>query len=120
MILLASRGFVQALEIIGVQIGLSSQVTALLLSPIATEMPEMMNSIVWVRQGKMNSALANISGAMMIQATVPAAFGMFFTPWLFETPIMIAAVVTILGNGSRSRGFGSAADGLIYGMAQEI
>jgi cation:H+ antiporter len=33
---------------------------------------------------------------MMIQATVPAAFGMFFTPWLFEKPIMIAAAVTIL------------------------
>ena len=96
VILLASRAFVQALEIIGVQIGFSSQVTALLLSPIATEMPEMMNSIVWVRQGKVNLALANISGAMMIQATVPAAFGMFFTPWLFEKPIMIAAAVTIL------------------------
>ena len=95
VILFASRAFVQELDIIGSQIGLSSQVTALLLSPIATEMPEMMNSIVWVRQGKINLALANVSGAMMIQATIPAAFGMFFTPWVFEKPIMIAAVVTI-------------------------
>ena len=96
VIFLASQVFVQGLEIMGSQLGLSSQVTALLLSPIATEMPEMMNSIVWVRQGKINLALANVSGAMMIQATVPAAFGMFFTPWLFEKPIMIAAAVTIL------------------------
>jgi cation:H+ antiporter len=95
-IFLASQVFVQGLETVGSHVGLSSQVTALLLSPIATEMPEMMNSIVWVRQGKTNLALANISGAMMIQATIPAAFGVFFTPWLFETPIMIAAVVTVL------------------------
>ncbi len=100
VILLASRAFVQELDIIGSQIGLSSQVTALLLSPIATEMPEMMNSIVWVRQGKTNLALANVSGAMMIQATIPAAFGMFFTPWIFEKPIMIAAMVTIFATAA--------------------
>jgi cation:H+ antiporter len=35
--------------------GLSSAVTALLLSPIATELPETMNAIIWVRQGKPNS-----------------------------------------------------------------
>ncbi len=95
-IFLASQAFVQGLDAIGAQVGLTSQVTALLLSPIATEMPEMMNSIVWVRQGKTNLALANVSGAMMIQATVPTAFGIFFTPWLFEKPIMIAAAVTLL------------------------
>jgi len=55
-----------------------------LLSPIATEMPETMNAIIWVRQGRENMALANISGAMMIQATVPAACGLFGTPWLFD------------------------------------
>jgi cation:H+ antiporter len=100
VIFFASRAFVQELEAIGSHLGLSSQVTALLLSPIATEMPEMMNSIVWVRQGKVNLALANVSGAMMIQATIPAAFGMFFTPWLFEAPIMIAAAITILATAA--------------------
>jgi cation:H+ antiporter len=100
VIFFASRAFVQELEAIGSHLGLSSQVTALLLSPIATEMPEMMNSIVWVRQGKVNLALANVSGAMMIQATIPAAFGIFFTPWLFEAPIMIAAAITILATAA--------------------
>jgi cation:H+ antiporter len=31
----------------------------------------------------------------MIQATVPSAFGLFFTPWLFDTPLMLAAVFTM-------------------------
>jgi cation:H+ antiporter len=50
-------------------------VTALLLSPIANELPETVNAIIWVRQGKTQPALGNISGAMMIQATVPQRLG---------------------------------------------
>lgn len=96
VIFVASRAFVRELELIGSLMGLAPQVCALLLSPIATEMPESVNSIVWVRQGKVRLALANISGAMMIQATIPAAFGMLFTPWRFEAPIIVAATVTLL------------------------
>src|SRR5664280_2370659 len=55
--------------------GLSSSVTALLLSPIANELPETVNAIIWGRQGKTQLALVNISGAMMIQATVPQRLG---------------------------------------------
>jgi cation:H+ antiporter len=53
-----------------------------------------MNAIIWVRQGKERLALANISGAMMIQATVPSAFGLFFTPWMFDRALVLAAIVT--------------------------
>jgi cation:H+ antiporter len=53
-----------------------------------------MNAVIWVRQGKERLALANISGAMMIQATVPTAFGLFFTPWILAAPSILAAIVT--------------------------
>jgi cation:H+ antiporter len=36
-------------------------------------------------------ALANISGAMMIQATVPAGLGVLFTTWRFDPPLVVAA-----------------------------
>lgn len=52
--------------------------------------------VFWVRQGKERLALANISGAMMIQATVPSAFGLFFTPWSFDTPLALAALATTM------------------------
>jgi cation:H+ antiporter len=70
-------------------------VTALLLSPIATELPEVMNAIIWVRQGKTRLALANISGAMMIQATVPSGLGILFTPWRFNGPLLLSGIMTI-------------------------
>jgi cation:H+ antiporter len=44
-------------------------------SPVAPELPEILNAIIWVRAGKTQLALANISGAMMIQATVPSGIG---------------------------------------------
>src|SRR5664280_2712915 len=72
VIFLASQEFVAQLEWAGPALGLPAAVTALLLSPVATELPEVMNAIIWVRQGKTQLALANISGAMMIQATVPS------------------------------------------------
>jgi cation:H+ antiporter len=95
VIFAASHLFVSQLEWAGPALGLSPVVVALLLSPIATELPEVMNAIIWVRQGKTRLALANISGAMMIQATVPSGIGLLGTPWLFDTPLLIAALATL-------------------------
>ena len=77
---------------------MSPQLVALLLSPIATELPEILNAVIWVRQGKTSLALGNISGAMMIQATVPSALGIFFTPWLLSPALLWAAAVTMVGD----------------------
>jgi cation:H+ antiporter len=93
----ASQLFVAQLEWAGPALGLSAAVTALLLSPVATELPEVMNAIIWVKQGKTSLALANISGAMMIQATIPSGLGLFFTPWHFDGPLLLSGVVTIIG-----------------------
>jgi len=93
----ASQLFVTQLEWAGPELGLSAAVTALLLSPVATELPEVMNAIIWVKQGKTSLALANISGAMMIQATVPSGLGILFTPWHFDGPLLLSGVITIIG-----------------------
>ncbi|HEV7826861.1 MAG TPA: sodium:calcium antiporter [Mycobacteriales bacterium] len=91
----ASQLFVRQLEWAGPALGLPSVVVALLLAPIATELPEIMNAIIWVRQGKTQLAVANISGAMMIQATVPSGLGLLFTPWEFTAAPLIAGIATI-------------------------
>jgi len=91
----ASQLFVKQLEWAGPALGLPAVVVALLLSPIATELPEIMNAIIWVRQGKSQLALANISGAMMIQATVPSGIGILFTPWKFNTALILAGAATM-------------------------
>jgi cation:H+ antiporter len=94
VIFAASRVFVSQLATVGPWLGIPSVVVALLLSPIATELPETMNAIIWIKQGKHRLALSNISGSMMIQATIPTALGLFFTPWLFDAALALAAAVT--------------------------
>ena len=91
----ASQLFVAQLEWAGPALGLPAVVVALLISPVATELPEVMNAIIWVRAGKTQLALANISGAMMIQATVPSGIGILLTPWMFDTPLVLAGVATM-------------------------
>ena len=99
VIFAASQLFVAQLDWAGPALGLPAVVVALLLSPVATELPEIMNAIIWVRQGKTSLALGNISGAMMIQATVPSALGLLFTPWDFDTPLVLAGSATLASVG---------------------
>ncbi|WP_130618710.1 sodium:calcium antiporter [Dyella amyloliquefaciens] len=94
VIAIASHTFVKQIEAIGVALQLSPHLVALVLSPVATELPETMNALIWVRQGKERLALANISGAMMIQATIPSSLALFATPWMFDAPLMVAGVLT--------------------------
>jgi cation:H+ antiporter len=96
VIFAASQVFVLQLDAVGPMLGLPSAVTALLLAPIATELPEIMNAVIWVRQGKTKLALANISGSMMIQATVPSGLGLLFTPWRFDNTLLFSGVVTLV------------------------
>ena len=95
----ASRLFVAQLEAIGSFFALPAHLVALVLSPVATELPETVNALIWVRQGKERMALANISGAMMIQATVPSSLALFATPWLFDAPLKVAGVLTMVAIG---------------------
>ena len=120
----ASHIFVAQLETIGTALGMAPHLVALLLSPVATELPETMNAVIWVRQGKERLALANISGAMMIQACIPSALGIVFTPWRFDANLVVSGIVTALAIvvlwvmfvRRRVDGRGLAAIGLLYGL----
>ncbi len=124
VIAFASHLFVGQLESIGHMAGLAPHLVALLLSPVATELPETMNAIIWVRQGKERLALANISGAMMIQATIPSALGIVFTPWRFDATLLVSGVVTALAiivlwvmfRNRRVDSRALTAIGLLYGL----
>lgn len=94
VIFICSKLFVGQLDTLGPRLGMKPQLVALLFSPIATELPEVLNAVIWIRQGKTRLALCNISGAMMIQATVPSALGLLFTPWLFDGSLIAAGAVT--------------------------
>lgn len=76
MILGGAAVMVQAVEHLSGSLGVPPVLLALVLAPIATELPETYNSIIWVRQGKDTLALGNITGAMVFQSCIPTVFGL--------------------------------------------
>jgi len=67
-------------------LGVAPLLIALIIAPIATELPEKFNSIVWMRQGKDTYALGNITGAMVFQSSFPVSLGLAFTAWRLLAP----------------------------------
>ncbi|HIJ16535.1 MAG TPA: sodium:calcium antiporter, partial [Thermoplasmata archaeon] len=70
-------------------------ILAFLIAPIATELPEKFNSVIWYLRGKDTLALGNITGAMVFQSSFPVSIGLLFTEWALD-PINIASMVIAL------------------------
>jgi len=84
LIILGAQVFVGAVEHLSTVIGLDPTILALIIAPIATELPEKFNSVLWVRNGKDTLAMGNITGAMVFQSAVPTVLGLLFTAWTFS------------------------------------
>jgi len=69
---------------------------ALVLAPLATELPEAANSLIWTKDGKDVIALGNVAGAMVFQSTVPVTIGVLLTPWQLGQFGTVAAVFALL------------------------
>jgi len=89
--------FVEELLHIAESIGIEPLVLALILAPLATELPEKVNSFFWVREGKDSLALGNITGAMVFQSTIPVGIGLIFTDWALSLNASISVVLGLLG-----------------------
>ena len=59
----------------------SPLILALLIAPLATELPEMSNSFLWLYRKKDRLAVGNVTGAMVFQGTIPVSVGLLGTEW---------------------------------------
>jgi cation:H+ antiporter len=91
--------FVHAVESIGRQLGLSPLAFSLLVAPLATELPEKFNSVIWIRRRKDTLAMGNMTGAMVFQASFPVTVGLLFTPWKLDQTAAVAAAVALVAGG---------------------
>jgi len=89
--------FVEELIHFAEEIGIEALVLSLILAPLATELPEKINSFFWVREGKDSLALGNITGAMVFQSTIPVAFGLAFTDWDLDRYAVISGCLGLAG-----------------------
>jgi len=95
--------FVGAAKETAASLGIAPLLIALIIAPIATELPEKFNSIVWIRQGKDTYALGNITGAMVFQSSFPVSLGLAFTDWRLLAPAghpqfaLHSAIIALVG-----------------------
>jgi cation:H+ antiporter len=89
--------FVEHLLGIADALGVDALVLALILAPLATELPEKVNSFFWVREGKDALALGNVSGAMVFQSTIPIGIGLLFTHWSLSTNAFVSVCLGLAG-----------------------
>jgi cation:H+ antiporter len=122
--------FVDELTALAEAAGVPALVIALLIAPVATELPEKFNSVLWMRRKKDTLALGNITGAMVFQSTFPVAIGMAFTDWRLwaegewyagvSAGIALFSGLILYGRlRFTSKGFGVGsllAGGLLYGV----
>ncbi len=92
--------FVRHLEVVSVAWGMNPLLFALLVAPVATELPEKFNSVTWTLKGKDTLAVGNMTGAMVFQATFPVSIGLLFTPWKVEGLALVSAVLALVSAGA--------------------
>lgn len=96
LLVAGAKGFIHGVEAAAQIIGMTTLLLSLLIIPIATELPEKVNSILWIRKGKDTLAFGNITGAMVFQGTLLPAIGIMLTPWSPRMEVLAGVVVTLI------------------------
>lgn len=99
LIIIGAQVFVVNLEVLAHALNVPALILALVIAPLATELPEKFNSIIWVRQGKDTLAMGNISGAMVFQSCVPVSIGIVFTAWELTEAALVSASIALASTG---------------------
>jgi cation:H+ antiporter len=76
-------------------LGIQPLILSILITPIATELPEKLNSVIWIGRKKDTLALGNITGAMVFQSCFPVVFGIIFTPWDLKGTTLLSAAFAL-------------------------
>ncbi len=122
LIVLGTRGFVVGVEDMSAWIGISALSLSLLIVPIATELPEKINSILWIRRNRDTLAFGNITGAMVFQGSLLPAIGIMLTPWeprpevvaALAIPLVASAYLLIMVRRGTLRPVHLVVNGLLY------
>jgi cation:H+ antiporter len=99
LLMFGAHLFVGQLSDLAVATGISTLVLSLIITPIATELPEKFNSVLWVRRKKDTLALGNITGAMVFQSSISPAIGLLFTEWELNSQAMSCVVLAMASSG---------------------
>jgi cation:H+ antiporter len=73
--------FVGEIQTLATAVGVRPLLLSLLITPVATELPETLNSVLWISRKRDTLAFGNISGALVFQSAFPVTIGILATDW---------------------------------------
>jgi len=91
--------FVTAAKEMAAAMHVSPLLLALLIAPLATELPEMSNSFLWLYRKKDTLAVGNVTGAMVFQGTFPVSVGLVGTEWVLAPNALATMGLALLAVG---------------------
>jgi len=95
-IIVGAHIFVIQIEAVSALLGIPAIVLSLVITPIATELPEKFNSLIWIRKSRDALAMGNITGAMVFQSCVPVSIGILATDWVLNFNAVASAFIAVL------------------------
>jgi cation:H+ antiporter len=98
MLIGGAHMFVHVVEEIALGAGVSPLILSLIVAPVATELPEKMNSLLWIYQKKDTLAMGNITGAMVFQGTFPVSVGLIGTSWNLDTASLVSLMLPLIAS----------------------
>jgi len=99
LIVWVSYIFVETVQIMSVQMGITPYLLAMIIAPCATELPEKFNSVIWIGKGKDTLAIGNVTGAMVFQGSIITAIGIMMTDWQLGTAALLTVALTFASVG---------------------
>lgn len=124
-IILGADIFIGSVQKLAVTLEIPAFILSIIITPIATELPEKFNSVIWVSKNKDTLALGNITGAMVFQSSIIPAIGIALTPWVLTPMAFISAILVILSilviylsvrKNLRLRAYTLMSGGIFYGL----
>lgn len=95
-LIVSSHFFIDEIKFFSEFLNINPLILSLFITPVATELPECVNSIIWLKQDKDELAIANVLGAIVFQAVVPVSIGILLTPWQLNKTVLINAVLVFI------------------------
>lgn len=96
LLLLGAKGFINCTVNVSHSFGISALLLSLIIIPFATELPEKVNSILWLRRNQDTLGFGNITGAMVFQGTLLPALGILLTPWQPSRIVLTGVIMTFI------------------------
>ena len=90
--------FVKEIIYFSGMLNISPLILSFIVTPFATELPECVNSIIWLKQNKDDLAMANVLGAVVFQTTILFSLGIILTPWNVDFGICLNIILAIISS----------------------